>query len=326
MSWKAKAHALALLSRLPGGRQMYHALQRMAGTNRLQLRRDLDRAYELITLTHQARGRIDGASCLEIGTGWRPLIPFVLALAGARQVITIDVNPWLTLDYALETWRALKDQLDEIAAVAQLDEQTVLRRYQAVPARPAVLSDLFDPLGIHYVYPGDARATGLADQSIDLIVSSNVLEHIPAEVLEEIHRESFRVLRRDGLSVHRFNPQDHYATVDSSITHANFLQYSTQAWHWYGGSGLAYHNRLRAPDYRRLFTAAGFELEICRERVDQRSLEHLQSGKLQAHPEFQGYSFAELAVDYMWVAGRKPASTEARPSAGPALPALQPMV
>ena len=37
MNWKIKAHSLAVLSRLPAGRQMYHWLQRCAGTNKLQV-------------------------------------------------------------------------------------------------------------------------------------------------------------------------------------------------------------------------------------------------------------------------------------------------
>lgn len=37
MNWRMKAHLLAVLSRLPAGRKAYHRLQRVAGTNRLDL-------------------------------------------------------------------------------------------------------------------------------------------------------------------------------------------------------------------------------------------------------------------------------------------------
>ncbi|WP_437227744.1 methyltransferase domain-containing protein [Planctomicrobium sp. SH661] len=306
MSWKLKAHTLGILSRMPAGRSLYHFLQKCAGTNRLNVRRDLNRAFELVDLVHQAGDTIEGATCLEVGTGWRPFVPFVLALGGAKRVITVDVNPWLTPAYASETWKSLELFLPEIAANCRLPEHEVWDRFRKVPRNAKTLKAIFDPLNIEYIYPGDARATGLPDNSVDIVLSSNVLEHIPRDIQLDIHRESLRILRAGGLTVHRFNPQDHYATVDSQITHANFLQFSSEEWHWLGGSGLAYHNRLRSRDYRELFDEAGLNIEICRERVDPRSLEAIQKGTLAVHPEFQRYTAEELAADYMWTVCRKP--------------------
>jgi len=314
MSWKFKAHGLAVLSRLPGGRHLYHTLQKCAGTNRLDVRRDLNRAFELVDLTFQVAGRLQGADCLEVGTGWRPFVPFVLALGGARQVLTLDVNPWLTSAYALETWKSLELFLPEIAVNCRVPEHEVWDRYRRVPRGACSFQDLFGPLNISYHYPGDARDTGLPNNSMDLVVSSNVLEHIPREIQTDIHRESARILRDEGLAVHRFNPQDHFATVDSKITHANFLQYSTEQWHWLGGSGLSYHNRLRSRDFREMFIEAGFDLVICRERIDQRSLETIRSGMLPIHPDFQRYTPEELAADYMWTVCRKAQPVAAAPS------------
>lgn len=320
MSWKLKAHALAVLSRIPAGQKLYHSLQRVAGTNRIQPRRDLNRAFELVDLIHQSGGTIEGAACLEIGTGWHPYVPFVLALGGARRVLTYDVNPWLTFPYALETWKSLELYLPEIAAKCGRPEHEVWDLYRSVPENAQSIQDLFDSLCIQYLCPADARATGLPTSSMNLVVSSNVLEHIPLEIQSEIHCETFRVLKPGGLSVHRFNPQDHYSTVDASITHANFLKYSSKQWHWLGGSGLAYHNRLRSPEYRRLFEDARLSIEIFRERIDQRSLDEIQSGKLTVDKEFQQFTPEELAVDYIWVAARKPVVAHCSKSESPLEP------
>ena len=304
MNWKYKAHLLACLSRIPGGRGAYHWLQRVGGTNRLQLDRDLERAFELVDLIREADGSLLGANVLEIGTGWRPMVPMVFALAGAESVITVDVNPWLTLAYARETWAALGTRLEAISDRCQESVDTVRERYLRSPRSTGSLTELLGPLGIDYRYPADARTTGLPERSVDYVVSSNVLEHIPRSIQFDIHRESKRVLRPDGLAVHRFNPQDHFSTVDQSITNSNFLRYSSNDWNWYGGSGLSYHNRLRSRDYRQMFIEAGLEFEVCRERVDDRSLEAIQSGSLPVHSEFSHYTPEELAVDYMWVACR----------------------
>ncbi len=308
MSWKVKAHTLAVLSRIPAGRSIYHKLQKVAGTNRLQLQRDLKRAFELVNLVQQSGETIEGKVCLEVGTGWRPLVPFVFILGGAKGVITVDVNPWLTLDYAFETWDALSECLEEIAAECGIPHDEVQERFRKLSGQVNAksLQGFLQPMQIEYVYPGDARKTGLPEETIDIVFSSNVLEHIPRDIQTEIHQESLRILKPGGIVVHRFNPQDHYSTVDSSITNSNFIQYSAKEWNWYGGSGLAYHNRLRSRDYREMFQESGLEVEICRERVDPRSLAAIQNGDLKVHPEFSQYTPEELAIDYMWVSARKP--------------------
>ncbi|MFG0335645.1 MAG: methyltransferase domain-containing protein [Maioricimonas sp. JB049] len=309
MNWRVKAHLLAVLSRLPGGREVYHRLQHVAGTNRLDLPGEMGRALEIVQLIQRSGRPLEDAHCLEIGTGWRPFVPFILSLSGAGRVITIDVNPWLSERYARETHAALESMLDDIAAQSGQPPSDVRRRWSAGQNRDDLCS-LLDAMRVVYRYPGDARATGLADSSIDLIVSSNVLEHIPRDVLAAIHQESVRVLRPGGCAVHRFNPGDHFAVVDPDITTANFVQFSTQAWHWYGGSGLAFHNRLRAPDYERLFQSAGFEMNLFQTRVDERALRAICDGELPVHQEFARFEPDQLAVDYIWAIGQKPQALE----------------
>ena len=309
MHWKAKAHVLAVLSRVPGGRFLYHRLQQIAGTNPIDAQRDMGRAFELVDLIHESGETVDGARMVEIGTGWHPFAPMLFALGGAQSITTIDVNPWLTVEATKESWIALEPYLTEIAVRLDQREEDVRARYDQVSVHAETLPEILDPLGIRYVYPGDARQTGLESASVDIVFSSNVLEHIPHEIQTEIHTESLRILRPDGLSVHRFNPQDHYSTVDSSITHSNFLRYSSQEWHWYGGSGLAYHNRLRGTEYVELFEELGFEVSVYRDRVDARSQKAIETGSLIVADEFRRFSPRDLAVDYVWLACRKPITT-----------------
>lgn len=306
MNWKLKAHLMAVISRLPAADKIYHRLQQVAGTNKLHLDRDLGRAFELVRLAQEVEAPLEQATILEVGTGWRPLVPFVFALSGAKSVVTVDVNPWLTHDYALETWKALGSRLELIAAEINVPLVDIRERYRKVDFSVTDLHDFLDQVNITYQYPADARRTGLTDDSIDMVVSSNVLEHIPLDVQTDIHKESLRILKSGGIAVHRFNPQDHFSTVDSKITNANFLQFTQKEWNWLGGSGLSYHNRLRAPAYRTMFTETGFDLRICRERVDERSLKAIESGELTLNAEFISELPRDLAVDYMWVVAQKP--------------------
>ena len=309
MKWIIKASASAALSRIPGGRTVYHKLQRACGTNRLDVEESLKRSVEIVDLIRGAGGQIENAVCVEIGTGWRPFLPIILRLAGAKRILTFDINPWLDAGYVKETIAAIGSHLREVAESLQVSEKEVRRRFEPSTrsgAEPShrTLDRLLDPFHIEYRCPGDASRTGLGDGTVDCIVSSNVLEHIPPQVLQAIHGESRRILRPSGVIAHRFNPEDHFVAVDSSITSANFLKFSKRQWYWLGGSGLAYHNRLRCIEHRRLVEHAGFHIVTECVRLDERAREFIRTGKLTVHSDFAQWDADELAADYMWLAAR----------------------
>ena len=305
MKWKMKAHTLAVLSRVPGGKRLYHSAQRWAGSNQLPADEGLSRSLEIVELIREAGKDPSGGTYLEIGTGWHPFLPFLLHLVGAERIITVDVNPWLSEAYAFETARAIGTQLGRVAHQLGLDPERIESRYRAAISNGNSLAELLGGFGVEYRCPADARTTGLPDGSVDFVCSSNVLEHISPDVLSDIHGESRRVLKTGGLAVHRFNPQDHYCRGDRSITGVNFLQYSPREWYWYGGSGLSYHNRLRCVEHRSLLGRAGFEIAVDRVRVDKRAQALIESKTIPIHEDFQRFTPSELAADYMWLVGRR---------------------
>ena len=144
--------------------------------------------------------------------------------------------------------------------------------------------------------PCDACHTNLADASFNYVVSSNVLEHIPPDIIRGILKESRRILKPEGLHLHHINPGDHSA-FDPHVTTVNFLRYSPRAWYLLGGSGIAYHNRLRCTDYIKLLEDGGFRVVHQIRAVDQKALELLRSGTMNVHKDFMGYSSEELACD-----------------------------
>jgi len=305
VTWKLKAHTLAVLSRVPGGHRLYHALQAHASARKQDGDEYLGRALEVLQMLQENGANLRGAKYLEIGTGWRPFLPFLLSLAGAADITTFDVNRWLNGAYAFRTLREIAERLATVAEGIGLDSAELRRRLDAVGGATDWRS-LLRLLQIDYRCPADARQTGLPGASIDSVCSTNVLGHIPPDVLAGIHRETFRVLKPGGLAVHRLNIDDHFSYVDPSIARVNFLRFSERQWHWYGGTGLGYHNRLRAPQHRRLLADAGFQIVSERVRVDSHALEAIRTGALPIHRDFAQFQPEELAGVYMWVVCRRP--------------------
>jgi hypothetical protein len=190
-----------------------------------------------------------------------------------------------------------------VAAALGIDEPEVHARLAA--ARTAgTLAEWLQRMQITYLNR-DLASANLPAEGFDAIFSSNVLEHVTPGGLRSIHGESWRLLRRGGRIVHRFNPQDHFSTIDGSITGANFLQFSESEWEWLGGSGLSYHNRLRCPQHRTLVLESGFDVTLERRRADPRARRAIESGDLRVHSDYAAFDPVELTDDYMWIVAAK---------------------
>ena len=303
MNWKIKAHALAILSRVPGSRFWYQTLRRIRGINPCDADREIRKALELINLTRESGRTLQDAVVLELGTGERPFVPFMMRLAGAKQVVTLDITRWLNIRELRETYQELRTRIPSIAHHLQMDLAEVESRFPKQLEDQGTVESLLQPFQIEYHCPANAQSTQLGDQSVDVVVSSNVLEHLAPEVLLAAHAETKRILKPDGAVVHRFNPEDHFAETDWTITGVNCLQYTARQWYWYGGSGLAYHNRLRCVEHRECMERAGLETIISRVRTNHRALRALETGAVKVAPEFERFTPEELSADYMWLVG-----------------------
>lgn len=241
------------------------------------------------------------ASVLELGTGWFPIVPVGLALAGAERVITIDVTSLLDVPRTRRVLELYASALQS-GGLTGLGRKLRPERVDALirAARTGQARDpraLLGPLGVD-VRIGDVRSSGLPAGSIDLFVSNNTLEHIAPRVLAQITSE-FRRLAAPGAVMDQFvDMSDHYAHFDAAISEFNYMRYSDRMWRVFNNR-LQWQNRLRASDYRRIIEQAGFDL-VSEERA-QGSIEELR--RLELAPRFRGYADDDLLVLRCWFTG-----------------------
>ena len=245
---------------------------------------------------------IRGARLMEIGTGWHPTLPLCFVLAGAGSVATFDIVRLLGKRATFRLLDSLERHIPTIADLAGESSATVHARLLEF-RRSKSLDELLSKSNIEYFAPADGRATGLEPNSIDLVYSNSVLEHVPPEVISGLMKESFRVLKPGGLAVHNVGCNDHYAFFDKSISFINYLQYDEREWRLWNNS-LQYQNRLRVPEFVELAVQAGFEVISKKTHVRPGTLEALAS--LRIAPQFDRFSRDELAATTVDFIGRKP--------------------
>jgi hypothetical protein len=246
--------------------------------------------------------RREGFTALDVGTGWFPVVPVGLYLCGASDIWTFDIAPLLRSSRL----RLLLGHFDEYDRRGVLkDLLPWVQPDRVAPLREAIErgtdespTSLLNRLNIHALVR-DAQQTGLKPGSIDLFVSTTVLQYIPAAALQGIFAEFKRLASPDAVMSHYVDLYDQFSVFDRSISPFNFLRYSTTGWKWLR-SPLIPLNRLRISDYRALHALAGFA--IIKEVNTSGSAQDLE--KIPLAREFDKYEAADLLVMTSWLVSK----------------------
>lgn len=256
-SWLVKAAIQGMISQLPASHRLNNLLQRGAGSLDLTEERFAEK-YSM-ALRHIGRLEehgigITGGRVLEIGTGWHPIVPVAIALHGAREVLTIDIREHLRRGGVLEAIDAFRLRRDRLggswssSAADRLQEAS----HAATPLR------MLQKLGVTRLV-GRLEDVAIGERAVNAVVSNNTLEHVPTAELANLLEGSRRLVGPGGGASHAIDLRDHYANFDPSLSVHNFLRYDEPRWRPFNNA-LQFHNRLRAPAYRRAFEAAGWEI------------------------------------------------------------------
>lgn len=310
MDWRTKGMLQKVLGVMPGGAAVHYQLQRRLGGLR-----DFDREFDIKIddwrlMANQLREvgvPVAGARLFEIGSGWYPTFPLCCFLAGARRVVTVDLNRHQRRDLVRACARGLERHVALIAEVAGVPVAEVRQRQQQLAGALERSADLAVATAgvVDYRAPADAARTGLPPDRIDCVFSNSVLEHVAPEAIGGIFREARRILRPGGIMFHSVNCGDHYAYVDSRITQLNYLQYTDAQWQRWNNAFL-YQNRLRADVFVEQAEAAGFAIVTRVSSPPARRLREL--AELNIAPQFASIPAERLCITSIDFIARKPAA------------------
>jgi SAM-dependent methyltransferase len=252
---------------------LYKFLQKKFGRLTSDPMPNIKKQIEIANWLLQYNIPIEGKTFFEVGTGHNAIVPVGFFLSGAKRVVTVDLYRRLdynimknSLFYLAKNRHLLKSLYSNITNSTMLNERLdLLLEHWSTPRQ------FFKIANIQYLAPLDAANTTLLDNSIDYHISTNVLEHIPREVLRNIFIEAKRILKDKGIAIHFIDMSDHFQHQDNSISRINFLRFSDNDWANIAGNQFAYCNRLRASDYITLFNELRFDIVKVEKTVDENS-------------------------------------------------------
>jgi SAM-dependent methyltransferase len=249
--WKTKAKLFRLFDTVPLG-HVAHAFAQQHVTRTLprplsEFPRYLQQLDSHIAAFKRHGAAIVGARYMEFGAGWDLFYPLGFCAAGVREEYVFDLTAHARLRWMNHV----------IVGFRQAGSPHFIRTLPELESIAGLAT-----MGVHYLAPADARATGLADASIDLASSTSVLEHVPPADIASILRELKRICRPGALLSMLIDYEDHYGQRKGDAGIYNFLRFSDREWRKYNTSSH-FQNRLRHSDYAALFAASGFEtLEV----------------------------------------------------------------
>ncbi|MEE4154641.1 MAG: class I SAM-dependent methyltransferase [Erythrobacter sp.] len=248
----------------------------------------------------EAQGGIrDGMRVLELGTGWVHWEALFLRCFYEVEVLVFDVWDNRQFDGFIAHARGLREALDSLHFRGQERHQRAAALLERVLASRD-FAQAYAVLGFSYLIEPTGSLDRIGTGSLDLIFSSDVMEHIPSESLPSLAQGFARVLRPGGMVSQQIVPSDHLCIYAKSAHPKAYLEFSDAHWSRWFENGVQYQNRWQPSDFRRLFNDTG--LEILAEEIIGRT----DTSALQIAPRWRDYTRADLDTTVIRMIARRP--------------------
>lgn len=278
MNHKQKSLIFNFLDVFPAriGFFLYHKLQNIFSKDTIEYKIDsTKKSYETMeSILKNNNFELSDKNVAEIGSGWIPILPYFFKFAGnTNSVKTYDINRHYNSAEILKLNRIF------------------IERYNVFKTNFTTNFNL--PESVQY-FPNTDIANGNLD-NIDLVFSRFVLEHVPPNILRDIHNKFAENLKKGSYILHLISPSDHRAYSDSSISMYDFLKYSQEEWNSIQ-TKFDYHNRLRLPQYISIFKEKFDVVSVSYESCKTGSAQHDKFKLLNIHDDFKMFTDEELTA------------------------------
>lgn len=236
--WWGKILAKICLSRLPISYDFWRKLGVFRHGEMDQFEYSI-RIFENHCLAADILSNMQGKHILELGPG-DSINSAILASSKGARVTLIDSGSFANKD---------------VAAYKKFASYLTKKGLSAPDLTAAKnIEDVLEICGALYFTDGRESFCKIRDNSVHLIFSQAVLEHINKYEFQSMMEECYRVLVPGGKASHRIDLRDHLGGA------LNNLRFSEKLWEskFFSSSGF-YTNRLRWPEFLESFNNASFK-------------------------------------------------------------------
>ncbi|HEY1125174.1 MAG TPA: methyltransferase domain-containing protein [Sphingobium sp.] len=259
----------------------------------------IHRAAENLAYIESFGAIADGHQLMELGTGWVHWESLFTRLFYDVKVTLFDV--WDNrqfpgfLGFASELRLQLRNQVDRPGD--QIDRaEALLDRILACTS----FDDVYKLLGFNYIIDPTGSLKAVPDGSIDLVISSDVMEHVPRGSIATLIQDFRRVLKPGARVAQQIVEKDHLTIYAPAAHPKAYLRYDERTWRRWFENDVQYVNRLQHSDFLRAFREAGMIV------VDECVVATCDSSEIKIAPEFVHYDKADLDAIVTRIIAQKP--------------------
>lgn len=204
---------------------------------------------------------------LEFGTGGHGVDLIYLYLLGAKEMLTVDIG-YFGFRYMRQAIIDFENQLSLIANTFHfIDDEEIRARYKKLKSTDSV-DEALEVMNIRWCSFDDfVKALNEGQkyphsETFDLFFSESNLQRIPLRRIELLLKHGVETLKTGGVIFHRMdvgdiNCQKTRPLYDPNLWRFEFLKYSNKKWNRLADERLSSQNRMRQPEYIRLFSSLG---------------------------------------------------------------------
>lgn len=236
----------------------------------------------------------DGMQLVELGTGWVHWEAMFTRLFYDVKIKLFDV--WDN--------RQFQGFLHYVGELRHRLASEIKRDPEAIKKAEALLDRVLETksfeeayalLGFEYIIDPTGSLRAIEDGSVDLVISSDVMEHVPRDAVPALCADLKRILRPGGHVSQQIVYVDHLTIYDRAVHPKNYLRYSDRQWRWWLQNDVQYINLLQPSDFQKAFTSNGFEI------VNVENVQLCDSSKLKIDERFRHYTHAKNLM-WQWTA------------------------
>ena len=298
-SW---AIAQKVLSYVPGGDKVYYGLGSIVQKNVKGRAGPMSSAINLVKNIQNLVGK--DAVIMDVGTGWYHHEPFLLYLCGFSKFYLFDIVEKSKFIYIKNYLNGIIDNIEVISNELQIDESNAIDKINELLSCNSK-KEIYKICNFEPVITKDTNRLFMPENSIDLMVSNCVLNHIPLDILKPELKILKKILKPNGYMHFLIGHDDHWTFHDLKMNKFQYYIYSDKYYKRLFETNFQFQNRLVKKELIDLFDQCGLILTNYFEHKNNSSRAEIEKIVHKLDSRFSKYSIDDLSIIHSYVTLQK---------------------